>query len=370
MGTKRSTALIVNHNGLGNGILTLPLLQRLEEAWPSLDYYHIDNPVLNISPFTGSLGLNRLKGLVPPLWRRFSEPDHEDILQFIAEHKVDIIINLRNELPEYDTGYAQFKEKAPDGLQFWDMDFDAIRRRPVLRHCVHEQLDIFEQRGLDMNGIRWQWMRDHFTPAGPHADNAVGFFICASQDNKMWPEFNWIALGHDVLEYSDASLVLFSGSRPEEQSLAARLAQTLNQVFPHRCQVSHDESFYDFCSSLSRVSLLVSNDSVGVHAAAALDVPVLGLYFSTFAEVWGGMSDRFFYLQSDLGLHCPFQKTVSGNCLYYYGGCPAPCKYVISADSAFRKIQPWLKELFSKPVLTTYETQKTQSSDRRYRRPY
>lgn len=370
METKRSTALIVNHNGLGNGILALPVLRRLEEAWPSLDYYHVDNPVLRIRPFVNELDLKQLKGLVPPLWRRFSEPDQDDILQFIEEKKIDIVINLRNEIPEYDTGYALFKKKAPAGLQFWDMDFDTIRRRPVPRHCVYEQLDIFEQRGLDMSNLRWDWMHNHFASATAQDNNTVGFYICASQDNKMWPEFHWIALGHDVLEYSDASLVLFAGTRPEEQNLATRIAQTLDELYPHRCRVSHDESFYDFCAALSRVSLLVSNDSVGVHAAAALDLPVLGLYFSTFAEVWGGMSDRFFYLQSDLGLHCPFQKTVSGNCHYYYGGCPAPCKHIISADSAFRKIQPYLKEFSSKPVLTTYETQKTQGGDRRYRRPY
>src|SRR2546421_13022213 len=89
--------LIINFNGIGNGIWILPMLKRLEEVAPNCQYFHIHNPVFDSSDFMGWMGLKNFLGTVPTTWRRFDPRDCEQIKEFFTRHSIDLVVNLRNE---------------------------------------------------------------------------------------------------------------------------------------------------------------------------------------------------------------------------------------------------------------------------------
>jgi ADP-heptose:LPS heptosyltransferase len=76
--------------------------------------------------------------------------------------------------------------------------------------------------------------------------------------------------------------------------------------------------------------------------AAALDVPAVGLYFSTDSDIWGGMNEKFLPVQSQTGLSCPSFKHDAGNCNFYYGGCPGPCKDEVTPERVYRAVEQQL----------------------------
>lgn len=342
MATAGRRALIINFNGIGNGIWILPMLRRLEEVAPDWQYFHIHNPVFDSREFMDWLGLKNFLGAVPTAWRRFERRDWGAIKEFFALHSIDLVVNLRNEGPARDVGYFSFKEEMSGaGVEFWELDQSAIAGRPAHRHLLLDQLHLFASHGLDLLSFNRLWLRDYVGLAGPRRPRRreIGLFTGASQGVKTWPAERWVALGKMLLEGADCDLIVYAGHADGELDLAESVAGRLRALGPTRCRLVKDQTLEGLCMHLSGLDLLVSNDTSCVHMAAALDLPTVGLYFSTDSAIWGGLNERFTGVQSQFGLACPGFKPDAGNCNFYYGGCPGPCKDEVTAEMVYRQVE-------------------------------
>ena len=345
-------ALIVNFNGLGNGILFLPILKRLEEVNSNFYYFHINNPVLEIPEFVDWFRLKNLLGLVPPEWRRFNPGDWSAIKDFISSNQVSVIVNLRNEGPEYDHGYFAFKrEMDASSLKFWELDHRALYSRVVPENLIHDSLETFRSHGLDLNQFNRLWLKDFMASRGLRSSRAdsIGLFTAVSQKVKRWPIECWTELGERILKTTRHRLVVFAGISSEEREFASEvIARLQRKSSEDRSVLVITETLIDLCYWLNDLRLVISNDTVCVHIAAALDLPAVGLYFSTDSRIWGGLNDRALPIQSRFGLACPAMKSNAGNCLFYYGECPAPCKQDITPERVFSGVQAALKSNLEK----------------------
>jgi ADP-heptose:LPS heptosyltransferase len=337
--------LFLHFSGIGNGITVLPMLQRLEQVAPQVQYFHVDNPVFAVTPFLDWLGLKRFQGTVPASWRRFAEEDWEEILAFIRQQRIDTIVSLRNEGPARDLGYERFRLRMDKELEFWHLDQAAIASRSQPENLLDDQLRMLAERGLDLSGISWTWMRDHFTRSTGCSRPRVGLFTGVSQSVKRWPADRWIALGRQLLADTECELRIYAGLGEPEQRLAAAVVSALASLGPDRCTVVSGLSLYDLCADLAGLDLVVSNDTSCIHIAAALDLPAVGLYFSTVGAIWGGHSDKFTAIQSQYGLACPWLKPDAGNCELYYGDCPAPCQEEVTAARVYEVVRTKLAAL-------------------------
>jgi ADP-heptose:LPS heptosyltransferase len=339
-------ALITNFNGLGNGLILLPILKRLEEE--DFHYFHIYNPIFEVREFMEWLGLDNLLGLVPAIWRRFEQTNWDTIRKFIEQKQIDLIINLRNEDPFLDISYTQFKRMmASPHLEIWELS-EALNGHTSHQHVVYDILDLFRLHGLDLSNFNRYWLRDHFRAIGKSRlpSQKVGFFTGVSQNVKRWSADSWIQLGEMFLSSNDYTIEVYAGLSEDELKLANEVAVHLQGQFPGtRCLLIMNQALPALAGHLNDLDLLISNDTASIHVAAALDIPTIGLYFSTNARMWSGLSDSFVPVQSQFGLHCPALKKTIGNCIYYYGGCPAPCKDEITPHRVFRIVQDVLGRL-------------------------
>lgn len=334
--------LIINFNGIGNGIWILPMLKCLEEVAPNCRYFHIHNPVFDSKEFMDWTGLNNFLGTVPTAWRRFEPRDWEEIKEFLAHNSVDLLINLRNEGPFRDVGYFRFKlEMAQAGVEFWELDHSTIANRFTRRHLLLDQLNLLKSHGVDLTSFNSCWLRDYVARShnSTKARGQIGFFTGASQEVKTWPADRWITLGRKLLKHTDFNLTVYAGQIEREVILAETVAEQLQADFPTRCSLVKDQSLESLCSHLSSIELIVSNDTSCIHIAAALDIPTVGLYFSTDSAIWGGMNEKFVPVQSQTGLDCPSFKVDAGNCNFYYGGCPGPCKDEVTPELVYLTIE-------------------------------
>ena len=315
------------------------MLKRLEETDKNLYYFHSYNPVFEAVNFTGWFKLNNFLGYVPPHWRRFAEEDWEIIKAFLRENKIDLIINLRNEGPLRDKSYFRFKEIALHSkIEFWELDQQEITNRSHHQHLIKDQINLFENNGINISPINQSWLKDYTIDSGTSRikSGEIGFFTGASQDVKRWTECEWIELGRLFLENTAYKIVIYSGQSSEEINLAQNIARQLRTEFSTEyCYLSGNHSLDSLCAHLSGLDLLISNDTFCVHMSAFLDIPTIGLYFSTDSDIWGGFSSKFSGIQSQLGLGCKEFKKDAGNCNFYYSGCPAPCKNEVTAEKVF-----------------------------------
>jgi ADP-heptose:LPS heptosyltransferase len=335
--------LVLNFNGIGNGFMVLPLLSELERVAPEISYFHIDNPVFHSEMLMRAARLERFLGVVPSIWRRVGPADHDEIRRFIAEQRIDVIVSLRNEGPRRDVGFEQFRREWTGGdLEFWTLD-QAELLTLNSRNLVAAQISLFCRHGIELSGARSGWLREQFSSRATHTRTRIGLFTGVSQTAKRWMAERWITLGERLLDESDADLVIYAGLDDEERHLAAEVLEHLSARHIARCTLVQGLPLESFVAHLATLDLLISNDTSSIHIAAALDLPAVGLYFSTVGEVWGGHSERFTYVQSRTGLSCPFLKPDAGNCDYYYGGCPAPCRYDVTAERVWSAIEHLVK---------------------------
>lgn len=335
----RQTLFIVNFEGIGNGIGVLPLLKRLEEISPDCVYYHTANPVLETPAFVSWAGLQRFLGTTPSIWRRFNPSDWEAITHFLQTKRVDVVINLRNQGPFRDVQYYHYKQAfTPSRLVFWDLDDLSSAQRSS--NSSLSQAALFGAKGLEIGSFRRYWLYERLASEGISRpkQREIGFCPGASQEVKRWPADCWIQLGGMLLAHTQHRIVIYAGPSVEEVQFAQRVVHGLKseKFDTDRIQLIAGKSLMDYTMHLSGLDLLISVDTCSVHIGAALGIPTVGLYFSTDANIWGGLSDSFIPIQSQYGLRCSEFNADSGNCQRFYSGCPAPCKDAVTPQRVFQ----------------------------------
>lgn len=114
---------------------------------------------------------------------------------------------------------------------------------------------------------------------------------------KSWPAERFAALADLIQTETPAQALVLGGE--QERPVSGRIAETMKT--PVRSLVGRT-GLQELAAVLTRAVLMVSNDNGPMHMAAALHVPVIGLFGPSDPAVWGpwGEGHRTFYK----GLDC------------------------------------------------------------------
>lgn len=330
--------MLINFSGLGNAICISGLMQatgRLGRGW---SYFHNECPGLSDAAFCREAGLDMLEGLYPGLWRRFNREDWPAIEQFMAVNRIDTIINLRNEGPDLDVGYAGFKVKHIERFNFIDLFDDAAAGRLGTQNLMADWHRLFLRAGAAIEAPR-DWLAS-LVAAEDVAESEIGFFPTSSQTVKRWSVDKWLRLAELFHARGQHRFRIVSGILHHEREGAHRLAENMRRQLKHgHVDVAVYGDVLGFLRAFKGLGALVANDTAAVHAGAALGIPTIGIYLATSGLVWGGFSPDFVAVQSAEGLACPEQKLHTGNCNLYYSGCPAPCHESVTPERVAQTIE-------------------------------
>ncbi len=323
---KYQNVWFVNFCGIGNGIVIAPILQCFEKSYPSINYYHTENPLLSDLWFIKQVELKNLKGFSSAAWRRFREENWEAIESFIKEKEIELIVNLRNEGPRYDIGYYKFKENASKkktDLDFWDLNFDIIEQRTIHQNLTDDILALFREHDIDVSDYNSKWLESICKNKDRHKN--IGFGMATSQANKQWPTAKWIELASIVIKNSNQNTILFPGLSEDEKKEAERILEAAGK---EKCKIIHGQSLQNVALQIGELLCFVSNDTGLLHLAAAINIPTVGLYVSTNSEIWSPYDKtNFVPCQNSFINKCPDPKPYCGNCFHYYDICPAIARY-------------------------------------------
>src|SRR6266545_3003647 len=114
---------------------------------------------------------------------------------------------------------------------------------------------------------------------------------------KAWPAERYAALAELIQTQTPVQALFLGGD--QERSLESRIADGMKTPFH---SIIGKTSLRALAAVLERAALMVSNDNGPMHMAAALRVPVVGLFGPSDPAVWGPWGDghRTFYK----GLDC------------------------------------------------------------------
>ena len=312
----------INFTGIGNGISITPLLQCFEKSYPTTEYFHSENEIFSDKWFVEKAGLKRLKGFSPIVWRRFNKEDWDRIVDFVNKNQIDLIVNLRNEGPKYDTGYYEFKKllKQDNDVVFWDLDFNIIENREKQENLTGDLLKMFQQQGVDISSYESRWLSVY---GGDKS--GIGFGMAASQKNKRWPTHKWVELAQKILKNNNQKIILFHGLSQEETDQAIEVQKVIGLS---RCEMINHQELSRIAIMLGKLKCFISNDTGLLHICSATGTPTIGLYTNTDPDIWAPYNKtNFLYCTNIFMEKCPARKIYCGNCFHYYDPCPAIAQY-------------------------------------------
>jgi ADP-heptose:LPS heptosyltransferase len=268
--TRPRNVLVVLNAGLGNVIMSVPVLTALCGAAPAWRLALLSSqPTAEVSAALPA-GVRVLPAGTPPLWRRFREQDHAAIFEFIEHHGIDLILNLRKEAPANDYEYRAFREVANRrGIDCWDLhelEIDEIIHVPF----AQQTKSLLEKHGLELKTPTTDylaWMRR------PPKVPVAGLFLGASRGVKRWQARRWReVLAAALGDAPDLRLQLASGHTPAERRLLIEVASGQD---PRRVEVVEPADFPAVMSWICTLSALVAGDTAALHVAFAQGVPAV-----------------------------------------------------------------------------------------------
>jgi heptosyltransferase-2 len=155
------------------------------------------------------------------------------------------------------------------------------------RHCVMENLELLGRIGLDISSPPSSldiFLADQDRQAATRflenrnlcGKRLIGFHpgsnTLKNQINRRWVPERYAALGSLLKSNGDAEILVFGG--PEEVALKEKVAAAIS---PPGLAIN-GTTLAETAALLEKCSLFVGNDTFLMHLAAALHVPIVGIY--------------------------------------------------------------------------------------------
>lgn len=329
--------VIIKLGALGDVVRTAALLPGLKEAWPQSHITWVSRP-------------NGVRVLV-------NHPDLDRLLPFHAES----ICRLDHE--HFDLCLSLDKEAGPAALA---MRIDAPDKRgiglsshgtvyPLNEECVdyfelglsdqkkfRENTKSYQELIYDAVGLPYCGQRYRLYPSRTQQERAawcwerwgvidgevvIGLNTGAGHAfaNKNWPPEKYIALAQRLVAQNAWRVALLGG--PEERAINARIADECPGVIDAGC--GHSE--LEFAALVRRCDVMVTGDTMAMHAAIAADVPTIVLFGPTCPQ--------------EVDLYGNGEKIITGLACApcYRQSCDIrpSCMEDISLERVLRAVQRW-----------------------------
>jgi heptosyltransferase-1 len=276
--------LLVKTSSLGDVVHNLPVASDIQHALPgaTIDWV-VEQSFASIPAMHP--GVRRVIGCDLRAWRRawLSRETRSAWRAFLGELRgedYDAVVDTQGLLKSAVVTHAARGRRV--GLDWHSsreplrVFYDEVHRVPWSLHAVERNRRLaakalgYEVRGEPDYGIAVEKASAPWLPAAPY----TVFLHASSDSSKCWPERNWIELGTRLIEAQHA-LVLPWGSA-SEQERATRLAAALNGA----C-VAPPLSIAELASVIAGARFAIGVDTGLTHLAAALHIPVIGIYGTT-----------------------------------------------------------------------------------------
>jgi heptosyltransferase II len=278
--------LVIQTAFLGDAILTLPMIQKLDEMFPmsEIDVLCIPSTkeIFSASPYLNEILVIDKKGKEKSVFALFNfagELQERKYTRIYSPHR-----SLRSSLIVMQTGVKET-------TGFDNSSFKHIYRNLVVYKSYHHEVQRnFDLIGYKYEGDEWRVLPEVKIPAA--SKEKVELFINKNEldgtfytvapgsvwETKKYPEDYFV----EVISFlrSTGYPVILTGGKKEKELCERISARFENNVYSSAGKLSITETIF----LLSKSMLLVSNDSAPVHMGMCADIPVLDLYCSTVPD--------------------------------------------------------------------------------------
>ncbi len=326
--------LIIKLRGIGDVLLSTIVTKNLRLAFPDAQIDYLTEPpsedVIKGNPFVnGTIVFNRYTMSGVELIRLVRSKHYDMIIDLFGNPRTALVTRLSG--AEYRVGY-NFRGRA------YAYNIVATPRGGVV-HNTKFNLD-----ALEAIGVAIQDSNIYFQFADDDAAYVDAFFRAANLDSrfivtlnfgggwytKQWGRDQFAALGDRIAGTYNAAIVLTwgPGQLPDVESIRSMMKQP--------AFIPPVTTLKQLGALLKRSAIVVTNDSGPMHIAAALQVPLLGIYGPTNPTLQGPYGTQHVVVRNERleCLGCNLTKCPIGH----------PCMLELSVETVFRGVEQLLKK--------------------------
>lgn len=287
--------LVSTFDGLGDGVIYYPLFKNIAIQNPNNQFYCTGNIFFSDESISRKIDLPSNIKIVPEIFRKFSKDSWCDIKNFLKDKKINKVINLRFIGREFEKDYFAFKENiknANSNISFFDSDDVINFKNNNVREVYIKILTKAFGPALEYDS---KSLKDSFTIS----NTGRGILINMHSGGvfKLWNINKWAEV-ISLMVFYGKEVYVYIGHDQTEKAYTKEVVDRLNNVVSDKVKIFDLKSLHEMILCLDKIKIVISIDSGLIHLADALGIFSLGIYLTTSPIMWGGVSNKFKYVQS------------------------------------------------------------------------
>ena len=129
--------------------------------------------------------------------------------------------------------------------------------------------------------------------AGFQSKKIVGLFPGAGNPSRRWALEKFVALAENFSKDENLQTIVFLG--PEEENLRGEI----EKKFPSGAKIIDKLSLLEFVAALSKIFVLVSNDTGAIHLSAIVGTPIVLVIDKRAPTIYLPLTDKIFVVNDD-----------------------------------------------------------------------
>ena len=329
-------------NWVGDAVMAIPALDAIREKFSSVEISILARPAVADlylgQPFANSIIHYEKSGRHAGWWGR------EKLVAELRREQFDLAILLQN---AFEAAWLAWRARIPERAGYardgrgplLTKSIAVPRAGDIPRHESHYYLELIRRAGWIESRGEIASIRLRVPSAACEAAEArllragarEGAWRCAIAPGasygaaKCWPPERFAALADRLISECDADVILFG--TPNEKEMAARICSGMKR---NPISLVGETSMRDLAALFSACAIFIGNDSGAMHVAAAVGLPVIGVFGPTDPEGTAPVTPQFTLIKEPVSCSPCFLRS-----------CPVDhrCMTRISEDSVFLAAQ-------------------------------
>lgn len=274
---------VIKLSGIGDAILTLPLLKKLKEKRKEVLVIAAKENfiVYKNQPFINEVILFDIKRL--NFFRIFR------FILKIKKRNIDVVIDTSQTanfsailsflISKFCIGFANPKTPARNKL------YDVVIKQNPSKHMVFNFLNLGKPIGIKYNSKEINLIKLPFSKKDNKkiasmlrkSKNLVGLHPCSIFDYREWPKENWVKIIEYLIDRYNVNIVIV-GSK-EESLKVSQLIEGIKEEYRRKIiNLAGKLELNELFALMPKLKLFIANDGGPMHVAAAQGIPVIGLF--------------------------------------------------------------------------------------------
>ena len=264
--------LIIRLSSLGDILLTTPLIRSLK-----VNYSPLQIDFLLRTQYKDTLINNPYISNLRLLER--NKDKNKELIKILQSENYDLTIDLQNNRrSDYISSKlkcktVKFYKHSIDKFLLVNFKINRLKEIPQIPIRYANSLNNFslDDKGLDL------FTKNSASTLLSEKQNYIGFAPGSRHFTKMWPKKYYIELGN-LLKSDNFSVVIFGGK--SDASICKEIASQI----PGSLNLCGNDEILQTAADIKKCKAIVCNDSGLMHAACAVNTPVMAFFGSTVKE--------------------------------------------------------------------------------------